>query len=83
MRQSTQLMLVTVLTLNQTHNSTIYACGTDSIIGYLYELDFNQLRTPSPHFELQTSTLNLRQVTSPHSELVNMSFFTTSTTYDA
>lgn len=47
----TRLILVMVPTLNQTHNSTLYACGTDITLGSSYELDLNLC-------ELQAFTLS-------------------------
>lgn len=37
----TRLMLVMVPTLNQSHNSTLHACGTDLTFGSSYEPSLN------------------------------------------
>lgn len=61
----TRLMLVTIPTLNRTHNSTLYACGIDSIFDPSFEPGSNL-------YKPWAATLSLEQATSPHSELANM-----------
>lgn len=36
----TKLMLSMVPTLNRTHDSSLYTCGTDSMFGFSYEPSF-------------------------------------------
>lgn len=61
----TRLKFVTVPTLNRTHNSSLYACGTDSTFGSSHEQGPNLCEPRAP-------TQGLGQATSLHYELVDM-----------